>query len=77
MKTLLKLLLVWVITVPVALVGTFLLAPFWGWFEAQTGVEALGHSGPAEWCYLAVYAVLALLGSLLGVRRRTTAPTSP
>jgi hypothetical protein len=35
------------------------LLPLWSWFEAAAGVEAIGHSGPAEWCYLLVFAVLA------------------
>lgn len=39
------------LSAPVALIATWLLAPFWRWFEALTGVEALGHSGPADWCY--------------------------
>ena len=26
-------------------------AQFWGWFEAKTGIESLGHSGPADWVF--------------------------
>jgi hypothetical protein len=43
---------------PVAIVGTFSLIPFWRWFEARTEVEAIGHSGPAAWCFAAVYVVV-------------------
>jgi len=61
---------------PVALVMTLLLLPFWRWFEASLGVESIGHSGPATWCYLAVYAVLALGAALAvclnKVRRKST-----
>jgi hypothetical protein len=39
---------------PAGFVLGVLTAPFWGWFEATTGIESLGHSGPADW----VYAVL-------------------
>jgi hypothetical protein len=28
------------------------LFPFWGWLEATTGIESVGHSGPATWCYV-------------------------
>ncbi len=31
---------------------TLIIFPFWGWFEAVTGIESLGHSGPANWCFL-------------------------
>lgn len=42
---------------------TLLLLPLWQWLEASFGIESIGHSGPAGWCYLAVFAVLAA-GSL-------------
>ncbi len=45
---------------PVAVVLTILTASFWAWVEAAFGVEAYGHSGPAEWCYLVVYGVLVV-----------------
>lgn len=62
-------LLVWaVLCAPIAIAITVLVWPFWGWFESVTGVEALGHSGPATWCYLATYA--AFLGLLVVLRRR-------
>lgn len=37
---------------------TFLLWPLWSWIEAFTGVESLGHSGPATWCFVAVTLLL-------------------
>jgi hypothetical protein len=42
------------LALPVSVVTTFLLSPFWSWLEASTGIESIGHSGPADWCYLAV-----------------------
>ncbi len=40
---------------PLAFFGGALLAiltsRFWGWFEAKTGIESLGHSGPADWVF--------------------------
>ena len=47
------------IAIPVAVVATILLLPLWRWVEASSGIESIGHSGPAEWCYLAVLALVA------------------
>ena len=57
------------LAVPVAFIGTMLLAPFWSWFEATTGVEAMGHSGPAGWCFGAVFSVLLLLDVAFVIQR--------
>jgi uncharacterized membrane protein YedE/YeeE len=35
----------------------FVTAPFWGWFEDKTGIESLGHSGPAEWVFWLLFGV--------------------
>ena len=35
--------------------------PFWSWVEERYGIEAVGHSGPAEWCYVAAFIALAVL----------------
>lgn len=43
-----------VVAVPIAAIVTFLASPFWNWFEAKTGIESIGHSGPAGWCFAAV-----------------------
>jgi hypothetical protein len=32
--------------------------PLWSWIEASFGIESIGHSGPADWCFVAVYALL-------------------
>lgn len=37
---------------------TILLVPLWRWVESDLGVEAIGHSGPAEWCFYLVFAFL-------------------
>ena len=53
-------LVVAVLTAGVPLAAGFSLAllPLWRWLESATGIEAVGHSGPASWCYLVVYATL-------------------
>ena len=44
-----------VICFPIAVVLTIATSPLWSWVESRFKVEAYGHSGPAEWCYLATY----------------------
>ena len=59
---------------PAAFVVTLLLLPLWRWIEARFGIEAVGHSGPADWCFWLVYALLAAAGLAafcLWGRRRT------
>ena len=53
---------------PVSAVLALLLYPFWSWVEAGTGIESIGHSGPAGWCFIATYVVVA--GVTLGLTRR-------
>ncbi len=53
-------LIICLVSAPVAVVITIALLPLWSWLEATLKIESLGHSGPAEWCYLVSY--LAVLG---------------
>lgn len=55
--------LAWV--VPAGPVLTLLLFPWWSWLEATTGWESVGHSGPADWCYVAVWCALLALAALV------------
>jgi len=58
-----------------SLLLTIMLLPFWRWLEATTGLESVGHSGPAEWCYGLNFGLLyAGLLALLPWRRKA-APT--
>jgi hypothetical protein len=59
------LLLIIIISVPLSIVVTIVLSPFWSWLETSTGIESLGHSGPAEWCYLVIF--LILVATITGV----------
>lgn len=40
---------------PIAVVATIAALPVWSWLETATGVESIGHSGPAAWCYMVTY----------------------
>lgn len=46
---------------PIAAVMAIIAAPFCTWFEAQSGIEAIGHSGPAQWCCLVCYGLVVTL----------------
>ena len=52
---------------------TVLCFPLWSWFESRTGIEAVGHSGPAGWCYATTFAFMlaaALAAALTLLARR-------
>ena len=54
--------------VPATFIVTLLLYPFWSWVEATYRIESIGHSGPADWCFIVVYGVFLVLLLLLGER---------
>ena len=41
--------------VPVTFVLTLMLLPVWSAIERRWGIESVGHSGPAEWCFWLVF----------------------
>jgi len=63
---------------PLAILATLVLVPFWSWVERRHGIEAIGHSGPAEWCYVATYVALVTFVALVALlrRRRPIPPAS-
>ena len=53
------------ISVPTSVLLTLLLLPLWRGLEQNFGIESVGHSGPAEWCFGAMFvACVVTLGSL-------------
>lgn len=50
-----------ILLLPVAFMLTLVLEPFWQWIDRNHAIEASGHSGPAEWCFLLVYTVCVLM----------------
>jgi len=71
LRVVLTLLAVILIAAPLSALITILLFPVWSWFEASVGIESVGHSGPAEWCYAVVFFLLVTGGALtLLVRQR-------
>jgi NADH:ubiquinone oxidoreductase subunit 5 (subunit L)/multisubunit Na+/H+ antiporter MnhA subunit len=49
-----------IVAAPIAIVGTIAFIPFWSWIESRFEIESIGHSGPAEWCYLATYIIILI-----------------
>jgi len=68
--TVLTLLGVILLAAPVGVVLTIVLQPLWSWIEALTGLESLGHSGPAGWCYVAVWVLVASFAGYVVFSRR-------
>jgi hypothetical protein len=64
MTRIVKMIAILLLAIPIALALVIFTAPFWRWFEVSTGIESIGHSGPAAWCYVFVYVMLVLLGVL-------------
>lgn len=62
---LLRLLLTLAWVLPAGPVLTLLLFPWWSWVESTTGWESMGHSGPAGWCFVAVWCALLTLALLI------------
>ena len=54
--------------VPLAAVLTLAMWPWWGGFEARTGIESIGHSGPADWCFVVTLVVCWSIAGTLAWR---------
>ena len=62
-----------VVCLPVSFVVTFILYPFWSWIESRFAIESVGHSGPADWCFAAVYVLLSAVSVFVAfLLRRST-----
>ena len=57
-------------SLPLGVLLTLLLLPLWRWLEDTVGIEAIGHSGPAAWCYGAAITACVVLGLALVWRPR-------
>jgi len=53
--------------VPVTFFATIALLPLWSEIERRYGIESVGHSGPAGWCFWVVFVIY--LGVALAVAR--------
>ena len=53
--------------VPVTFFATIALLPLWSEIERRYGIESVGHSGPADWCFWVVFVIY--VGVALSVAR--------
>lgn len=58
MNKVIMLIVIIVVCFPITIVTTLISSSFWEWLEKKTNIEAYGHFGPAEWCYLVIYLIL-------------------
>ena len=50
-----------IICIPLAIIITIFTSSFWLWVEQYFEIEAYGHSGPAEWCYIILYGFIVAI----------------
>lgn len=43
------------ISIPLSVATTLAMLPVWQWFEDRFQIESVGHSGPADWCFLVMF----------------------
>ena len=71
-RTILLSVIALVVTAPLSIIVTVVLFPFWSWLESSSGIESVGHSGPADWCYLFIFvALLTVLAATLMLKIRS------
>ena len=59
---------------PLAVLLTLMLLPVWPRIGTALGVAAVGPSGPAAWCFVLVYVLLAAIGAAIMLLRWRLAP---
>ncbi len=62
-----------VLGVPFTFAATFALLPLWSMIEERYGIESVGHSGPADWCFWVVFGVYLFLAAMVALRVRRPA----
>jgi hypothetical protein len=56
-----------IVCLPVSFVVTIFLLPLWSAIESRWQIESVGHSGPATWCFVCVYAILSLSALIIAI----------
>jgi len=63
-----------VVAFPLSAIMTLAMLPLWRHIEARYGIESVGHSGPADWCFILMYVLWISAGAvvfLYHARRRS------
>ena len=66
-------------SMPAAFILTIALLPLWSHIETAYGIESVGHSGPADWCFELTYVIVvaAVGASFAALMRRSKRRRSP
>jgi hypothetical protein len=66
------------VSMPPAFMLTIALLPLWSHIEATYGIESVGHSGPADWCFEMTYVlVVAIVAASFAVVMRSSKRARP
>jgi len=65
------------LSLPVTFYLTMVLMPLWSEIERRWGIESVGHSGPADWCFLTVFACVVTISLTVYAVRTRGAPAAP
>lgn len=49
-----------VLAFPTGFIAAVITGPFWDWFERTTGIESMGHGGPDDWVFYALFALCVI-----------------
>jgi len=74
-KTILALLIAVVVSFPVGWIVAMLLTPVLGRLEPVLNLELAGHSGPSDWVFMVIWAIVAV-ALFLVLRRVFSSSTS-
>lgn len=49
------------VSLPLSVALTLAMMPVWRWIEARYQIESIGHSGPADWCFMTMFVACVLV----------------
>jgi hypothetical protein len=64
------------LSLPVSFYLTMVLMPVWSEIERRWEIESVGHSGPAAWCFVTVFACVVAISLTVYVVRTHGAASS-
>ena len=64
------------IGLPITFAATFALLPLWSMIERRYGIESVGHSGPSDWCFWAVFGTYLCFAAMVVIGMRRSARRS-
>jgi len=65
------------IGLPITFAATIALLPLWSMIERRYGIESVGHSGPADWCFWVVFGVYLSLAAIIAIGMNRSASADP